>query len=588
MKILFLLLVSFISLNAKSDWNDGLCPGDDCEQPEPTTALAIFPLPVQIGFDGTTKFAWMPEEEGNGPELSWYISPMLYMTFDKGKILVNLAQHSMNKAITLEGANQKTGYLVLEKMGFEIGVGAGVFFEPVNNLSFGVGLFPTGGSMLYSQRFANNLEEAEHLPKMKFPKDSKSLDSWNDNDYLIYNRSGGISFFASAGYTVAQVGIGYSAVGNWRVFLKKVSKNKIMATVSKIDLKSFNMELGATVTNLTLNKFNAFDKSLAYEFDLESKSGQQGFDEFLSGNFKFTRRLAKKGSVEGIEHLSQSNSQSTGRIMGVMVGFPIIGSLQLEKGIVQSFSDVHSLGEDKKVENTMAVYSRSVETSGLASKGMKNVVLFSASHQKIMEHEKKDSSTFTTANFKWLFSEEKTQIKHLESRLLELKRITGLWDKFEFNFPPEKKLDYTQFEFDTMISSDGTQALVSENLDQNSVSEVQENIKKYFEHETPTKLCRFFKQIYTCKAHLLKVSAKAINKMVRKVSEMKHWKKAKDWKSFTKAYAELGKEALTNQFTFRAFLEMIGKENFKMEFKVSGEKLSTLHLDQLENEPAFQ
>ena len=562
MKILFLLLVSFVSLSSftakGNNWNDGLCPGDDCEQPEPTNAMAIFPLPVQIGFDGTTKFAWMPEdttEEGpttnprgggnnNGNETSWYISPMLYMTFDKGKILVNLAQHSMNKAITLEGANQKTGYLVLEKMGFEIGVGAGVFFEPVNNLAFGVGLFPTGGSMLYSQRFAKNLEEAEHLPKMKFPKDAKSLDSWNDEDYLIYNRSGGISFFASVGYTVAQVGIGYSAVGNWRVFLKKSSKNKIIATVSKIDLKSFNMELGATVTNLTLNRFNAFDKSLAYEFDLESKSGQQGFDEFLSGNFKFTRRLAKKGagSVEGIVQLTQSNSQSNGNIMGVMVGFPIIGSLQLEKGIVQSFSDVHSLGEDKKVENTMAVYSRSVETSGLASKGMKNVVLFSASHQKIMEHEKKDSSSFTTANFKWLFSEEKTQIKHLESRLLELKRITGLWDKFEFNFPPEKKLDYTQFEFDTMISSDGTQALVSENLDQNSVAEVQEKIINYFEHETPTKLCRFFKQIYTCKAHLLKVSAKAINKMVRKVSEMKHWKKAKDWKSFTKAYAELGKE----------------------------------------------
>ena len=274
--------------------------------------------------------------------------------------------------------------------------------------------------------------------------------------------------------------------------------------------------------------------------------------------------------------------------MGVMVGFPIIGSLQLEKGLVQSFSDTHSLGEDKKVENNMAVYSRSVETSGLASKGMKNIVLFSASHQKIMAHEKKDSSSFTTANFKWLFSEEKTQVKHLESRLVELKRTTGLWDKFEFNFPPEKKLDYTQFEFDTMISSNGTQALVSEGLDQNSVSEVQEKIENYFEHETPTKLCRFFKQIWTCKAHLLKASAKALNKMANKVSEMKHWQKAKDWKAFTKAYAELGKEALTNQFTFRVFLDMIGKENFKMEFKVSGEKISTLHLDQLENEPAFQ
>jgi hypothetical protein len=345
------------------------------------------------------------------------------------------------------------------------------------------------------------------------------------------------------------------------------------------------MELGATVTNLTLNRFNAFDKSLAYEFDLESKSGQQGFDEFLSGNFKFTRRLAK-GNVEGIEQLTQSNSHSTGRIMGVMVGFPIIGSLQLEKGLVQSFSDVHSLGEDKKIENTMAVYSRSVETSGLASKGMKNIVLFSASHQKIKAHQKSDSS-FTTANFKWLFSEEKTQIKHLESRLLELRRITGLWDKFEFNFQPEKKLDYSQFEFDTMISSNGTQALVSEGLNRNSVSEVQDKIINYFEHKTPTKLCRFFKQIYTCKAHLLKASAKALNKMVNKVAEMKHWQKAKNWKSFTKAYAELGKEALTNQFTFHAFLEMVGKENFKMEFKVSGEKISTLHLTELENEPAF-
>ena len=76
--------------------------------------------------------------------------------------------------------------------------------------------------------------------------------------------------------------------------------------------------------------------------------------------------------------------------------------------------------------------------------------------------------------------------------------------------------------------------------------------------------------------------------MPRKLQDMKYWYQDKNWNAYSKAFAGMGEQAITNQFTFKAFMDMIGKGNFKMQFKVSGEKIKTLNLNNLENSLAFQ
>jgi hypothetical protein len=557
-------------------------------------------LPIRIGFDGTTQFSFgtttttdipnEPEIQNRGGQTySWYLAPLITAAIDKNKVLVNLAQHSLNKAITLEGANKQSGYMVLEKTGFEIGVGAGAFFDPFSSVSFGFGLVPGGGSMIYAERYAPNLEAAQNLPKMKFPKDGKSLDSWKNNDVLVYTRKGGVTFYASAGAYGVSVGAGYSANGIWKVFMKKVADKKIMATVSKMQLNSFGAYVGATIASLNITLFGATDKAFAYEFDLANKSGQQGFEEFLSGNFKFTERMVKEGFVEGVTPLTEAQVHTNGRVFGVNVGIPFLGGLDFEKGMIQSFTEVSYLKNNQKIENTMSLYSRSVQTNGFISKGMRNISLFAVNHQDITSAKGQKKKSFDTANFKWLFSQEKTKIKDANDRLMDLKRKTGLWNIFEFNFPEEKKLAYSQFEFDAMISSKGTQQLMASNLDESASLMSQDQIEEFFlQPEVPENVCRVFKRINTCKIHMLKTTNKALEKMTQKLEEMKYWYQQKNWKAYTKAFAGLGEQAITNQFTFKAFMDMIGKGNFKMQFKVSGEKLKTLNLNNLENSLAFQ
>lgn len=591
MKMLLFLLVSFsflIPLTSRSKE----CVGGDCPNPDTADIGGIIGLPIQINFDGSTQFSFgatnttVPQREVN-PLVTWYIEPLVMIHIDSDKVLINLDRHSLNKSITLEGANPQTGYLVLQKSRIEIGAGAGTFFDPVSSLSFGFGIIPSAGSILYSERLAPNLEEAKHLKKMKFPKDAQSLDSWSDNDLLVYTRRGGISFYVDGGMYGASVGAGYNAAGLWRVMLKKVSSGKILATVSKMKLDSFSVFAGVHIVSLDVTLFGATDKSFAYEFDLESKSGQQGFDEFLSGNFKFTKRMAQEGVIEGVTPLTESQARSRGRVFGLDVGIPFLGSLDFQKGMIQSFSETLSLKNGQKSENTMAVYSRSVETSGVITKKMRDISLFAANHQEI-KGSKKESS-FNTANFKWLFSQEKTSIKDVQSRLMEIKRITGLWHVLEFNFPEEKKLAYSQFEFDAMISSKGSQKLMASELDNAASLVAEDRIEEFFNQENvPEKVCGLFKKIETCKKHMLKTTSVALKKMAQKLEQMKNWYQEKDWKNYTKTFAGLGEEAITNQFTFGAFMEMIGKENIKMEFKVSGEKIKTLHLANLEKDSAFQ
>jgi len=231
-----------------------------------------------------------------------------------------------------------------------------------------------------------------------------------------------------------------------------------------------------------------------------------------------------------------------------------------------------------------------VQTTGLISKGMRNISLFFFNYQEIMKAKGQGKkSSFDTANFKWLFSQEKTKVKDANDRLMDLKRKTGLWNLFEFNFPEEEKLAYSQFEFDAMISSKGTQKLMASNLDESASLMIQDQIEEFFiQPEVPENVCRVFKKIKTCKIHMLKTTNKALVKMTQKLEEMKYWYQQKNWKAYTKAFAGLGEKAITNQFTFKAFMDMIGKGNFKMEFKVSGEKLKTLNLNNLENSLAFQ
>jgi hypothetical protein len=206
--------------------------------------------------------------------------------------------------------------------------------------------------------------------------------------------------------------------------------------------------------------------------------------------------------------------------------------------------------------------------------------LFSASHQEKVFPKREKS--FVTANFKYFFSQKKMDSKTFQEGVSELKRITGLWDTLEFNLP-EHKLGYAKIEFDAMISSKGTKQLLASNLEGTSVESIQEKIENYFDHESsPAKVCGFYRKVKFCKAHILSTTSQALGKMGKKIEEMKKWYSQKNWKKYTESFAEFGQEAITNQFTFNTFLKMLGKDNFKMQFKISGEKLKVLSINNFE------
>ncbi|MFI5391977.1 MAG: hypothetical protein ACHQYQ_11500, partial [Bacteriovoracales bacterium] len=177
--------------------------------------------------------------------------------------------------------------------------------------------------------------------------------------------------------------------------------------------------------------------------------------------------------------------------------------------------------------------------------------------------------------FKWMFSRIRVKDHVFQRELEDLKRITGLWNSLDFNLP-EEKLGFVKLEFDGMISSIGTQNLLTKSdLKLNA----EDKIEQFFQNESnPSKVCKIRKNIDFCKELILKTTSKALRKMAIKISEMKKLAANKNWKEFTESYAELGQAALTNQFSFQTFLELIGKDNFKMEFKGSGEKVKTFYI----------
>ncbi len=574
----------------------------------------ISPLPMSIELDGSVGFHWdwygfAPQEHGTtdhthttieeghnhdenmdmgGHEeespwaFDWFFEPMVALNFDKYKQYVNLEEHSINKSLMLESACPSTGYLVLEKGTYSLG--GGVTFHGHNHLGLhiGFGLLPTGGANFYSERFAPDRKSAENLPTVRVPRDEQSLDSWNVNDILVYEKQGGITFFAHGGYSGLTVGAGYGVTGLWKVFLKKTAKRKLFAQVSKITLHSLNVSGGVEFATVNLGVFGNEDKSFAFEFDLNGKNGNEALEKFLDGNFKFAQKLAKDNSMmSGVRVVSLSDSKSLGRAFGVHMGLPFLGSLDFSKSLVRSFSKVSDLHEGGQMENTMAIYSRSVLTSGFLSKRTNKTSIFAASHQEHLQpkHEGHNHNrSYSTANFKWLYSRSRVDAKDMEYELDNLKRITGLWKTIDFEYPQDK-MGYTKLEFDTMISSRATNNLLNNKSAISMATVAQNKIETFFQNdENPGRLCKVLRSAKRCKAKLEKVTAHAMKKMEQRLSQMRKWNQAKNWKEFTKSFAGLGEEAITNQFTFQTFLEMLGKENFKMEFKISGERLKVLTL----------
>jgi hypothetical protein len=231
----------------------------------------------------------------------------------------------------------------------------------------------------------------------------------------------------------------------------------------------------------------------------------------------------------------------------------------------------------------MAIYSRSVLTSGFASRRTNKTSIFAASHQEHLHqkcegHEHGKEASFSTANFKWLYSRLRVDSKDMEYELDNLKRITGLWKTIDFEYPQDK-MGYTKMEFDTMISSKATEKLLKNKSALSMAAVAQDKIESFFQNDSdPGRLCKVLRSAKRCKAKLEKATAHAMKKMEGKLADMRKWNENKNWKEFTKSFAGLGEEAITNQFTFQSFLELMGKENYKMEFKISGERLKVLTL----------
>lgn len=614
MKSLIFISLYFIAFFPGNLFSHGGCHhvggnGDNLQAPW------ITPLPMSIEVDGSVGFHWdwygfAPEDHGaaghthgtiEDPNMTdgntditaheeespwafdWFFEPMIALNVDKFKYFVNLEEHSVNKSLMLESANPSEGFLVLEKGTFDFGVG--VTYHGHNHIGFhaGFGLLPTGGINAYSERFAPDRESAENLPRIKIPRDEQSLDSWNVNDVLVYEKKGGIEFFAHGGYSGLTAGAGYGVTGVWKVFLKKTAKRKLFAQVSKITVQSLSVFAGVEFATVNVGVFGNEDKSFAFEFDLNGKNGNEALEKFLDGNFKFAQKLAKDNSMLGVRALSLSDTKTLGRAFGVHMGLPFLASLDFSKSIVRSFSKIQELKDGEQIENTMAIYSRSVLTSGFASRRTNKTSMFAASHQEHLQQPKHEGhehgTSFSTANFKWFYSRLRVDSKDMDYELDNLKRITGLWKTLDFDYPQDK-MGYTKLEFDTMISSRATEQLLKNESAISMATVAQDKLESFFQTDSnPIRLCKVLRSAKHCKAKLEKATARALKKMEEKVAQMRKWNQEKNWKEFTKSFAALGEEAITNQFTFQSFLEVMGKENFKMEFKISGERLKVLTLN---------
>lgn len=614
----------------------------------PIGVPTIFPLPVNIGFDGNIRFGWdwwgfrqHHGETGHGDhdmgsnnesgthhhetehgdhemgeshdhaetndggnhdsseehhsennskfQIHWELAPLLYLNADKYRYLINLSEHSLNtKSIPLEIGNEDQGFLVVEQKRFEVGIGVMAHGHLPVNAFIGFGILPSMGIDFYSERKVSDLKAAENLGRVTFPKDIETLKLWNDGDLLLYRREASISFTAMGGISGLSAGIGYTAKGLWQINLKKAGENKLLASVSKIKINSLMGMVGMEFLSLNLGLFGNEDNSFTFEFDLAHPNAEKAYHEFIMGKFKLAQKLANEGVVSGVERVSKSRTKSFGQYFGVNIGIPFLARYEYNRSKILSVTDSYNYKSGIEIDNTMGIFSVMTQTKGPITRRVSRIKMFSAHHQYITSHNSHKSSEndhshkikeVLGANIKWMYQRKSLNGDTFNDEMDDLKRMTGLWEKLNFSLPMEK-LGLVKIEFDAMISNKAINSLFKLALDKKYLNDTFQSdsllkIDSFFStFKNPSVLCKIYRSVKICKKAMVRRTQLALKNISNILPELLVSRKNKNWKEFTKKFAELGKHMMENQFTFNTLLDYMGKDYIKMEFKITGDKLA--------------
>jgi len=295
--------------------------------------------------------------------------------------------------------------------------------------------------------------------------------------------------------------------GTWEIYVEKVDSSRVYVKITNSELNALSVGAGGGFAQIGLQKFKGTDDGFSYLMNINDTDTTKVYYDFVRGNIvlaqKLAEKIATKKTVMGtavIQKIDAFKRISKGRSSTFLFGLPIVLNASTSKSKIQSFSTTDMYLDDTRVNAQFGIFDQTSTAKAFSSHTTKTRGFYGARYKSFGLKDGKMREMGEMGQFTWIDQDDSTSMRSYKNNLDQIISETGL-DAVSMRMPLNETQDCL-----TVVKNETTVAA--------------------------------------------KKMLAALDKMAQNF---------KDDVEYTKAYAELGQYALTNQITLGMALNLAGE-----------------------------
>ncbi|MDG0816861.1 hypothetical protein [Bdellovibrio svalbardensis] len=474
----------------------------------------------------------------------------------------------------IEVSSTNKGFLVEKKMAITGAVGGAVVaqysaWKPGTALT--LGMAPIVGTEKIYRTIVKTGVEAENTSIPATPSALNDLKKLKVGDSLSFGQMGGVMFSAGAAYIVANVGVNYIAVGQWKTEIQKVTDSVYYVNRTAVKMNNFGAAIGSTLTlAYTASQFKSADSQFSWLFNAADPQGAKALENFVfKGIALDAQKLSNSQGETTVLKVTKQDNVARGALRTLSMGIPYM-TASWGKGRINQTQITQYFPDNTLGDANYSVYMKARD-SRMFNWVENSTVAFTAARYNV-----RDASTYSLQDtgyfgqFAFSYTDTHTKDSELQGVVNQLVALTGMRNELYVEIPKAGNLGYSTVTFMLTFDKSATDFLMALAQDRVASAKLERDAQAFLtgyvrmnkfdrrndSYNDPIKMCGTVYDYHAdaCVRQAQQATLDATGEVIVNLRDMKIALERNDRMAFTTAYADLGKSLTSSAFTFQAVL----------------------------------
>ncbi len=478
----------------------------------------------------------------------------------------------------------KTSFEILEG---GVGAAAGLYFENATGLASTfwsmIGIMPMKGTEISSVRYFKTLNEAKKGEGYRSaPLNVNDLYSWEAGESVSYKSKGGVIYLGGLGFGLAGMNTSKLAQGSWETYVEKVDARHVFVKITKGQIDSLSVGTGAFLTSVGVQTFANSDEGFSYLINIQQEEARKVYQDLVRGNVAAAQvAVGKANSVlyVGVQKVESFKRVSKGKGRSLFFGVPILLNAASSESKIQtiSTSDLHV--DNNKIDAQFGIYDFTTQTRAFGTHTTKSRGFYGVRYMVADLQTKALKETGELGRFSWMYQDDNSSFRTINRSMEDLMMQTGLTSLRVMVPSIASEIDFSNISLNITFSAENAQNVATRmsRMSKQNIRSWADERSKYAFAKFGNGLCSSStNESANCQESVISQTRYAVSKMEDALALMNNsWT---DNASYTKAFAEFGRAAMTNQVSLQIALGLAG-EGVKVGFAVEGSTINPLRMN---------